>query len=634
MPVKFFYCTLLLILIGVDCEAQLCTGSLGDPVVSIDFGAGKRRLGPPLPPGTTNLNHQLNAYSEGSYTIANSTAGLNPGWVTTGDHTGDPGGYMMVINASWLPGIFYRQEVPGLCPGTTYEFGAWIQNILNYRAKQPNIIFQIEDLDGAILGQLQTGPLPEKQTPAWQQYALQFTTPVNQTTVVIKLINSGPGGAGNDLALDDITFRPCGSIVRSFINGSLDQLSIHEGESGTVYLSAQDSGSATDLYQWQVNTGNGWVDIAGAAGLVKKILFTNALPGNYQYRLTTGNAADLGSVQCRVASNICTVSVTAAPATAIQAKIVAPVIPVPVKAIRVTPVPVIPAPIKPVAITRLAATRPLVTGVAAINPPEVVPPPKTFVAPQDGYYKKSNIQNAKPVRYPNLRESDVPYAKRVWRDIDLRMKMNAYLASPKSRLIDVLMDAISSGELIAYDAAPNLKIDQDGDSFTVPLTREQAKNRMADSVVIDKFDKDGNKIGSAIVAGEFDPDSIVKFRLKEDWIFDKQRSVFEPRIIGIAPLVKPKSAGIDLDYQPAFWIYFPAARKVLATKLVANKHNDATGLSFDDVFLKRLFDSYITKVSNDKDERIKDHSTGIDKLYEGEKIKKGLMDWELNLWQY
>ena len=152
--------------------------------------------------------------------------------------------------------------------------------------------------------------------------------------------------------------------------------------------------------------------------------------------------------------------------------------------------------------------------------------------------------------------------------------------------------------------------------------------------MVEKFDKDGNKIGSELRAGEFNPDSVVKFRIKEDWVFDRQRSIFEPRIVGIAPLVKPKAGALDLDYQPAFWIYFPEARPIFATKEAVSNKSDATGLSFDDVFVKRLFASYIVKESNDKDERIKDYATGIDKLYEAERMKKTLMDWELNLWQY
>jgi gliding motility associated protien GldN len=258
---------------------------------------------------------------------------------------------------------------------------------------------------------------------------------------------------------------------------------------------------------------------------------------------------------------------------------------------------------------------------------------KPFDRPLDGYYKKTNILSAKVTPYPNLRESDVAFAKRIWREIDVREKMNRYLASPKQRLIDIILDAVAAGELTAYDPTPT-KDDPNGDSFGTPLKPGQARSRLADSSLVDKFDKDGNKIGSSLSAGEFNPDSVVKFRIKEDWVFDKQRSIFEPRIVGIAPMVKPKAGSLDLDYQPAFWIYFPDARQVFATKEAVSRNNDATGLSFDDVFMKRLFTSYVVKESNDKDERIKDYATGIDKLYESERIKKSLMDWELNLWQY
>lgn len=294
---------------------------------------------------------------------------------------------------------------------------------------------------------------------------------------------------------------------------------------------------------------------------------------------------------------------------------------------------------------RTTKKKPATTSVAKTTPAAAQPavdttkkevaaaPAKPFDRPMDGYYKKTNILSAKVTPYPNLREADVAYAKRVWREIDTRDKMNQYLSSPKMRLIDIIMDAVAAGELTAFDATPTPK-SPGGDDFSKPLTPGQARNKMADSVVVDKFDKNGDKIGSTLKAGEFNPDSVVKFRIKEDWIFDKQRSMFEPRIIGIAPLVKIKVGGIEGDYQPAFWIYFPDARPILAVKEIVNRNSDATGLSFDDAFMKRIFASYIVKVSNDKDDRIKDYAQGIDKLYEAEKVKKQLMDWEINLWVY
>ncbi len=276
---------------------------------------------------------------------------------------------------------------------------------------------------------------------------------------------------------------------------------------------------------------------------------------------------------------------------------------------------------------------PTTTTAAAKTP---VTPAKPFERPEDGYYKKTNIMNAKVTPYAHLDESIVPYQRRIWREFDLRETANAFMASPKGRLIDIIMDAVSAGELTAYDPAASTKDDPDGDQFSTPLTPEKAKLKMADSSVVNVIDpKTGDKTGSKMVAGEYNPDSVLRFRIKEDVIFDAQRSVQEIRIIGIAPLVKPKVDGaVNLDYQPAFWIYFPDARKILVTKEVVSSRNDATGLSYDDIFNKRLFTSYIVKQSNDQDLSIKNYAKGIDRLYESERIKKSLIDWELNLWQY
>lgn len=259
--------------------------------------------------------------------------------------------------------------------------------------------------------------------------------------------------------------------------------------------------------------------------------------------------------------------------------------------------------------------------------------PKPVEKPLDGYYEKTNILSARVSPYANLRESDVMFSKRVWREIDLREKMNMIFASPKSRLITILTDAIQAGELTAYDAS-STKDDVNGDEFTAVLTPEQAMAKFADSVLVPIFDNDGNQTGTEIKPGEFNPDSIIKFRIKEDWIFDKQRSVFEPRIVGIAPMIKISAAGQSFDEQPAFWIYFPEVRHLLVTKAVVNRGNDATGLSYDDVFMKRIFASYIVKESNPEDLRIKDYAIGIDKLHESERVKKGLMDFEHDLWSY
>lgn len=284
--------------------------------------------------------------------------------------------------------------------------------------------------------------------------------------------------------------------------------------------------------------------------------------------------------------------------------------------------------------------------------------------PVDGYYVKSDILDREVVPYANIRPTDVAYVKRIWREFDVREKMNTLYASPKSRLIDVIMEAVLAGELTAYDPTPTEE-DPTGDSFKTRLAPDQVLGRFgSDSTLVEEYDEEGNVIASHFEATAFNPNDVVRFRIKEDWIFDKQRSVFEPRIIGIAPLVTPQMdeitgeapmdmeemdavadiPGLDLpastpdiaaDAYPAFWIYFPEARHIFVNKEVTSRHNDATGLSYDDVFIKRLFSSYIVKQSNPEDLRIRDYiDNGVDRLYEAQRIKKNIVDFEQDLWSY
>ena len=313
------------------------------------------------------------------------------------------------------------------------------------------------------------------------------------------------------------------------------------------------------------------------------------------------------------------------------------------------------------------------------------------IAVIDGYVMKTDINNREVVPYANIRQTDIAFSKRVWREIDLREKLNKAFASPKSSLIDILLEAIQAGELTAYDPTPT-KEDPTGDSFKTKLPADQVMARFGgDSILVEEFNENNEVIGSSYQSRDFDASQVVKFRIKEDWIFDKQRSVFEARIVGIAPLITPDIPGMDaipilpdgasletpaatnaadpfdpfapqpeqpesqpgteqdlppvgavedsfapqIDATPAFWVYFPEARHILVNKEVMNRNNDATGLSYDDVFIKRMFASYIIKQSNPEDLRIKDYiSDDLERLFESERIKKALMDYEQDLWSY
>lgn len=251
---------------------------------------------------------------------------------------------------------------------------------------------------------------------------------------------------------------------------------------------------------------------------------------------------------------------------------------------------------------------------------------KLKVPPKDGYYARKDIDSTEMVPLADVREEDVFYAKRIWREIDLRDTVNSVLKSPKSRLIDVLVSAIRSEELTAY--APIDSALNEDDAFNNPMSADSAVNSAAGTVEVSD-----NKTGTVkTVTNDFNADLFLKYRIKEDWIFDTKRSIFEPRIVGIAPL---KFNEVSKQWQPVFWVYYTEAREILTKKRLINTNNDASSLSFDDFFIRRLFASYIVKESNPGDNKIRDIITDPrERLMESERIKKSVLDYEQGLWEY
>jgi gliding motility-associated-like protein len=311
----------------IHTQAQVCQGSLGDPLINITFGAGTNP-GPPLTAATTGYQFFANdCPNDGFYTVrSNTTNCFSNSWHSlSADHTGDPNGYFMLVNASFQPSVFYLDTVKGLCTSTTYEFAAWISNVLkssacNANGIQPNLTFTIEGTDGTVYQSYNTGNIPNPGTPSWQQFGFFFATPVGVTDIVLKIANNSPGGCGNDLALDDITFRPCGpQLVASIVGSNATSVTICEGTTQSFTLGGVlFAGFTNPLFQWQQSINGGpWTDIIATPGnpsYVQNFLPTTP-PGVYAYRLSAAEAANIGSPQCRVASQPITITVANAATT-------------------------------------------------------------------------------------------------------------------------------------------------------------------------------------------------------------------------------------------------------------------------------------------------------------------------------
>jgi gliding motility associated protien GldN len=251
-----------------------------------------------------------------------------------------------------------------------------------------------------------------------------------------------------------------------------------------------------------------------------------------------------------------------------------------------------------------------------------------FVAPIDGIVEKTLAKERRVLPYQPIREADIFWEKRVWRVIDTREKMNQVFRYPKRMLFDIIVDNIQEGEIQAYGI-------NDNDDFTQPLSKEEVEQYLFDVDTIIVFNPEDYTEEIEIVYNDINADNIKRFRVKEIWYFDENTSTMNVRITGIAPLQDVYDNMENFLYElPMFWVYFPQTRESLARELVFNPGNDNAPMSWLDVFEMRQFASHIYKESNVMDRQIQHYATGLDRMFESEKINSEIFNFEHDLWEF
>lgn len=181
----------------------------------------------------------------------------------------------------------------------------------------------------------------------------------------------------------------------------------------------------------------------------------------------------------------------------------------------------------------------------------------------------------------------------------------------------------------------------DDDRFTTPITFDDAMKSFGSGMDTSAvYDMEGNITSYQARNKAVDPDSIYKFRIKEDWFFDRNTSKLYVRIIGLAPIISYRLSTGEImpnSEHPAFWVYYPDLRPVLVREPAYNQYNPGALTSWEDVFESREFSGYIVKsdLNNSKNLPFKSFiKDPINRLYEGEKVKNHIFDYEQSLWSY
>jgi gliding motility associated protien GldN len=288
------------------------------------------------------------------------------------------------------------------------------------------------------------------------------------------------------------------------------------------------------------------------------------------------------------------------------------------------------------------------------------------------------------IPYEYVREADAIWSRRVFEYIDLREKINHPLYYPLDEinpagvwvknatrwsLWTVIRQHVLNGDLRVFSPFnPNNRFGEwDGYQLKYPVDPEPGLNYYTDSAYREEMvyflghlaafidipltDEYGDPIVITLPDGSesftypprdtlwYTSKDIIQYRIKEDWFFDKERSVLDVRILAIAPVVYQIEEDANGNRsisgtKELFWLYFPHCRFVLNNYFVYNDKNDAQWMSFDDLFWKRRFNSVLYKESNVWDRQIESYRAGIDALYESEKIKNEIRNIEHDVWSY
>jgi len=245
----------------------------------------------------------------------------------------------------------------------------------------------------------------------------------------------------------------------------------------------------------------------------------------------------------------------------------------------------------------------------------------------------------KPLPYGYISDRDVLWSKVVWEYVDLNQKINLPYYYPidttnavntRRSLFDTLMKGIKKGEIT--------EIYQDS-YFTTKVGEEEVKLMTYMERAVDGGEEQGGYTDIYTIQSI----DIKGYMIKGIWYFDKRQGELKYRMLAIAPMgpdvqVMGVAEIDDADsVYELFWVFFPDARKTLHDSKVFNPKNSAHPISYDNLLNARRFNSTIVKEENLYGDRaIADYVRGnsLFQLLEADRIKEGIRDREMDMWNY
>ncbi len=311
----------------------------GGTIINITFGDSAANPGPPLPIKNTQFNYSADSCPPpGKYTITNSLYRCPATRMYRSiDNTPESkNGYMMLVNdtiSSTSKILFIDTLKAALCPGTQYQFSAYLLNTEipgycnTFNIHFPAFTFNIETASGQILTSGNTGPMPYDynpppgMTPKFHFFGVSFTMPPGLDKIILKIKDDSSGytPCGYEFAIDDIKFSATGPTAKIAFDDDIygtelvKAVCFQDNKAVSFTGNIVPPGFNNPAVQWQqsIDNGNTWTDITGATDYKFSKIFS--VPDIFLIRMRASEADKIGNPNCSVVSNTRKVEVDGLP---------------------------------------------------------------------------------------------------------------------------------------------------------------------------------------------------------------------------------------------------------------------------------------------------------------------------------
>lgn len=232
-----------------------------------------------------------------------------------------------------------------------------------------------------------------------------------------------------------------------------------------------------------------------------------------------------------------------------------------------------------------------------------------------------------PEKLDTLTQPEAYTAHRIWRIISLKSEVNKPLFVGNSKdcgytdLLDIIKYGLMTGKIHAFSSDKFSKVGMH------PLSKKEVMNILVrkDTVTETVFDANGEgTTQTRAVNEEIQSASLSGYVICEDWYMDEHWARREKRVICICPVYFNEKQQRDM---PLFYLYYNECRDLFSSF----RAFDAGGgeyLTYDELFLKKHFESVVVKASNVFGRAFSEYTLGQTVKDEGDASMRRLLNEE------